>query len=247
MSIIEYGNIKWTNEPILGNIKGTTKLVIKKGNELTFINDNNLFSYDYEYDTNLKLKNYNKSYVINNTIIGGICFEKKILFITKTGDIYYNNKNYNIKNDINSLLKCTTFNITSITINNKDIILAINNTDKYDDYIFIKLTITSSKNPKFINFKKLFIYKYTVYDIFFDNNKLLILTNKCIYSMKWYNELDIYGKKPKSIYSSYTNEKFKFYNNPVGITKISENKYLIIFKDSMVKNDSFEYCITKII
>ena len=176
-------------------------------------------------------------------------------------------------------LSISDIDVTGITVNkrNNTILFSIGNIEAGDEYvqqgiimaanISYNTSLSISDDIRVVNkydTKKLFSDNNLehgelsyITDMCFDNEShtLILLTscgsNSCgyIWTVKWYNSINIYSSIPKLVRSNYDNEILKFNQTPKGITKINKpNTYAITFKydEELVFNQHFDHCIIEL-
>ena len=176
-------------------------------------------------------------------------------------------------------LSINDIEITGITINKKTnkMLFSIGNIDAGNDYAqqgIIVESLLSSKGNLSINDEFNIIGKYDINQMFTDNgvvcgesyvtdicfddnsNKLILLTacsdtsSGYIWTIQWYDHINVYSSIPKLVRSNYDNEILKFNQSPKGIKRIDDalNTYSITFKydEELVFNQDFDYCVIEL-
>lgn len=264
--IIKFGSLDWEKiKPVDHDkyMKISSMIINSSKNKIIFSNDNcsktdsNIFYYNFNLKTLsidcIPNKYSTKTY---KHIQSMFYYAGSIHYVNSSGIItnIKTDRCYDISTELKAYLKCTSFTIESIVINDRRYMtIGLNSIDDVKTCTIVTARYSFSNNILTLStFDSACVSGHSLSGLCIHNNMIYILTN-CgnIYKVKWFNQIGKLKDHICYVKSTYTCKKLDFYNIPAGMIHIKDDTFLISFyhkNENVLSTDKyiFDYCFIKI-
>lgn len=261
--IIKFGSLNWEKiKPVNHDRYMKISSMIINNKRIIFSNDDcsktdsNIFYYNFDAEKltiDCTPNKYSKKTF--NHIQSIFYYRRQIHYVNKCGIITNSETGmcYDISDTIKNYLKCTSFAIESIIINDRRYMtIGINSIDNVKTCTIVTARYIFDNTLTLNTFDTTCVSSHTLSGLCIHDNMIYILTN-CghIYKVKWLNQIGKLKDHICYINLTYTCKQLDFYNVPSGMCHVKDNIFLIAFyhkNENVLSTDKyiFDYCFIKI-